>query len=129
MGAPWQSATVAFPTIVQVLTINLLTDGLPALALTRDALAPETMRRPPDGGHAILTPGAAEMLALVAVAASICLPAGNDIFGTVPLPIGQAATVAALSVGPLTALISNDAAAAAPRAIAHDEGPTWDTAV
>jgi Ca2+-transporting ATPase len=34
-------------TVVQVLTVNLLTDGLPAIALTRDPASPRTMLRPP----------------------------------------------------------------------------------
>jgi Ca2+-transporting ATPase len=32
-------------TVVQVLTVNVLTDGLPAVALARDPSSPETMRR------------------------------------------------------------------------------------
>ena len=35
-------------TVVQVLVINVLTDGLPAVALTRDPPSPLTMQRPPD---------------------------------------------------------------------------------
>ncbi len=34
-------------TVVQVLTINLVTDGLPAVALARDPVSPATMRRRP----------------------------------------------------------------------------------
>jgi Ca2+-transporting ATPase len=34
-------------TVVQVLTVNLVTDGLPALALARDPASEGTMRRPP----------------------------------------------------------------------------------
>lgn len=34
-------------TVVMVLTVNLLTDGLPAIALTRDPASPATMLRPP----------------------------------------------------------------------------------
>ena len=34
-------------TVVQVLTVNLLTDGLPALALARDPASAATMHRPP----------------------------------------------------------------------------------
>ena len=35
-------------TVVQVLIVNVLTDGLPAIALTRDPPSPFVMRRPPD---------------------------------------------------------------------------------
>ena len=37
-------------TVVQVLLVNVLTDGLPAIALTRDPAAPDTMRRSPERG-------------------------------------------------------------------------------
>ena len=40
-------------TVVQVLTVNVLTDGLPALALARDPAAPGVMRRRPEGGGAL----------------------------------------------------------------------------
>jgi Ca2+-transporting ATPase len=36
-------------TVVQVLVVNLLTDGLPAVALARDPASSDTMRRPPQG--------------------------------------------------------------------------------
>ncbi|MGZ8696953.1 MAG: cation-translocating P-type ATPase [Gaiellaceae bacterium] len=42
-------------TVVQVLTVNLLTDGLPAVALSRDPSSPTTMRRRPRG-HGPLFP-------------------------------------------------------------------------
>ncbi|HZD87501.1 MAG TPA: cation-transporting P-type ATPase [Gaiellaceae bacterium] len=38
-------------TVVQVLLVNILTDGLPAVALTRDPPSPDTMTRPPDRGR------------------------------------------------------------------------------
>ncbi len=37
-------------TIIQILTVNLLTDGLPAVALARDPAAPDVMQRPPERG-------------------------------------------------------------------------------
>ena len=62
-------------TVVQVLAVNVLTDGLPALALARDPSTPETMRLGPRGGP-LLPPvlrnalGAAGVLiGLVALAA------------------------------------------------------------
>ena len=43
-------------TVVQVLTVNLLTDGLPAIALTRDPASPATMLRPPTPLGRLFTP-------------------------------------------------------------------------
>jgi Ca2+-transporting ATPase len=40
-------------TVVQVLLVNLLTDGLPAIALTRDPAGSDTMKRGPDRGDAL----------------------------------------------------------------------------
>ena len=37
--------------VIQILIVNLLTDGLPALALARDPASPETMRSPPRPGR------------------------------------------------------------------------------
>ncbi len=37
-------------TVVQVLVVNVLTDGLPAVALSLDPVSPETMARPPRPG-------------------------------------------------------------------------------
>ena len=37
-------------TVVQVLAVNVLTDGFPAVALTRDPPAPDVMQRPPERG-------------------------------------------------------------------------------
>jgi magnesium-transporting ATPase (P-type) len=53
-------------TVVQVLLINVLTDGLPAVALTRDAPSPQTMRRAPERGSHIFPPRAWVALALIA---------------------------------------------------------------
>ena len=52
-------------TVVQVLLINVLTDGLPAVALTRDPPSPLTMRRPPERGAHLFPPRAWGALALV----------------------------------------------------------------
>lgn len=43
MGAPLA--------VIQILVVNLLTDGLPALALARDPASPETMHSPPRPGR------------------------------------------------------------------------------
>jgi P-type Ca2+ transporter type 2C len=52
-------------TVVQVLLVNVLTDGLPAVALTRDPPSPLTMRQPPDRGSRLFPPRAWAVLALV----------------------------------------------------------------
>jgi calcium-translocating P-type ATPase len=43
-------------TVVQVLLVNVLTDGLPAVALARDPASPDTMRRPPERTTRLLHP-------------------------------------------------------------------------
>ena len=52
-------------TVVQVLLVNVLTDGLPAVALTRDPAAADTMRRPPERGDRLFPARAWGALAVV----------------------------------------------------------------
>jgi P-type Ca2+ transporter type 2C len=66
--------TVAIPaglgvpmTVVQVLLVNVLTDGLPAVALTRDPPAADTMRRPPERGDRLFPPLAWGALAAIGI--------------------------------------------------------------
>ena len=54
-------------TVVQVLLVNVLTDGLPAVALTRDPAAADTMRRPPERGDRLFPPRAWGVLAAIGV--------------------------------------------------------------
>ncbi|HEX2495696.1 MAG TPA: cation-transporting P-type ATPase [Gaiellaceae bacterium] len=54
-------------TVVQVLMVNVLTDGLPAIALTRDAAAADTMQRPPERGDRLFPPRAWGALAVIGV--------------------------------------------------------------
>lgn len=54
-------------TVVQVLLVNVLTDGLPAVALTRDPAAPGTMRRAPERGHRLFPPRAWGALAAIGI--------------------------------------------------------------
>jgi len=58
-------------TVVQVLLVNILTDGLPAIALTRDPAAPDTMRRPPERGDRLFPPRAWVALAVVGILVGI----------------------------------------------------------
>jgi calcium-translocating P-type ATPase len=44
-------------TVVQVLLVNVLTDGLPAVALARDPASPDTMSRPPARANDTTLPG------------------------------------------------------------------------
>jgi P-type Ca2+ transporter type 2C len=52
-------------TVAQVLLVNLLTDGLPAVALARDPASPQTMRRGPERGDRLFPPRAWGALAAV----------------------------------------------------------------
>jgi Ca2+-transporting ATPase len=52
-------------TVVQVLIVNVLTDGLPAIALTRDPASPRTMERGPEHGDRLFPPRAWAALALI----------------------------------------------------------------
>ena len=54
-------------TVVQVLLVNVLTDGLPAIALTRDPAAPQTMLRGPERGDRLFPPRAWGALATIGV--------------------------------------------------------------
>ena len=52
-------------TVVQVLLVNVLTDGLPAIALARDPAAPQTMDRGPQRGDRLFPPRAWARLAAI----------------------------------------------------------------
>ena len=54
-------------TVVQVLLVNILTDGLPAVALTRDPAAPDTMHRSPERSDRLFPPRAWGALAAIGV--------------------------------------------------------------
>jgi calcium-translocating P-type ATPase len=57
MGAPLA--------VIQILVVNLFTDGLPALALARDPAQPQTMSTPPRGGTRLFGRGAWGALGLL----------------------------------------------------------------
>jgi Ca2+-transporting ATPase len=69
-------------TVVQVLLVNVLTDGLPAVALTRDPPSALTMRRAPERGDRLFPPRAwgalAAIGALVGLAALVAFFAGRS---------------------------------------------------
>jgi P-type Ca2+ transporter type 2C len=69
-------------TVVQVLLINVLTDGFPAIALTRDPASPEIMRRPPERGGRLFPPLGWAALGLigmlVGLAALVAFLLGNE---------------------------------------------------
>jgi Ca2+-transporting ATPase len=54
-------------TVVQVLLVNVLTDGLPAVALTNDPPAPGVMRRAPERGDRLFTTRAWVALAAIGI--------------------------------------------------------------
>jgi P-type Ca2+ transporter type 2C len=54
-------------TVAQVLLVNVLTDGLPAVALARDPAAADTMRRPPERGDRLFPARAWALLAGIGV--------------------------------------------------------------
>ncbi len=60
-------------TVAQVLVVNVLTDGLPAIALSRDPASPEAMRQPPRGRARLFS--SPFQLALVAAGAAVGLAA------------------------------------------------------
>jgi Ca2+-transporting ATPase len=62
-------------TVVQVLTVNLVTDGLPAIALARDPASPGTMRRPPAPPGELFSRALAAALAVAGLAVGLAATA------------------------------------------------------
>jgi calcium-translocating P-type ATPase len=62
-------------TVVQVLTVNLVTDGLPAIALARDPASPGAMRRPPAPPGELFSRALAAALAMAGLAVGLAATA------------------------------------------------------
>ncbi|HET9323050.1 MAG TPA: cation-transporting P-type ATPase [Gaiellaceae bacterium] len=62
-------------TVVQVLVVNLLTDGLPAVALARDPASGDTMERPPAGLGTLLGRDLSVLLAAAGLAVGLAATA------------------------------------------------------
>jgi len=93
-------------TVVQVLTVNLLTDGLPALALTRDPLAPETMRQPPEQRYALVSRAAFTTLAIVGVTVAAVAGGAYGIGSTDSTTTAQTMAYATLSLAEILVIFS-----------------------
>jgi Ca2+-transporting ATPase len=83
-------------TVVQVLVVNLLTDGLPAIALARDPASSETMRRPPARARTLL--GRELTLVLGAAGLAVGLVATGAYLAGRELDPGAAQTMAFATV-------------------------------
>jgi Ca2+-transporting ATPase len=81
---------------VQVLVVNLLTDGLPAIALARDPASSETMRRPPARARTLL--GRELTLVLGAAGLAVGLVATGAYLAGRELDPGAAQTMAFATV-------------------------------
>ena len=70
-------------TVVQVLVVNLLTDGLPAVALAGDPASDETMRRPPRAHGSLFSRALGSMLVVaglgVGLSATAAYVAGREL--------------------------------------------------
>ena len=94
-------------TVIQVLLVNVLTDGLPAVALAFDLPAPDLMRRPPERGHALFGRAGKTALALVGLAvgaaALVAFLVGRESDG---VATGQTMAFATLALSELAIVFS-----------------------
>jgi Ca2+-transporting ATPase len=93
-------------TVVQVLTVNVLTDGLPALALARDPAAPGVMRRPPEGGGALFRRPLVVALGVAGVLVGITALAAYLIGREIAPGQAQTMTYATVALAELVAVFS-----------------------
>jgi Ca2+-transporting ATPase len=102
-------------TVVQVLVVNVLTDGLPAVALAADPASPDLMRRPPQRDGALFPRASWLALAFVGIvvgaAALAAFLAGRALDGEV----AQTMAFATLALGELLVVF----------ALRSPTGPAW----
>jgi Ca2+-transporting ATPase len=87
--------------IVQILLINLLTDGLPALALARDPAAPDVMTRRRSAGDRLLTSRLGVTLGALAVAVGLAGTTGYLVGRTVDGDTARTMAFATLALSEL----------------------------
>jgi Ca2+-transporting ATPase len=93
-------------TVVQVLTVNLLTDGLPAVALARDPVSVRTARSRPRG-HDSLFPRPLQLaLTLMGIAVGLTATAGYVIGRAIDPDAAQTMAFATLAVAELALVFS-----------------------
>jgi Ca2+-transporting ATPase len=88
-------------TVVQVLTVNLLTDGLPALALARDPASPTTMQPRPRLGSRLFTRGNEVALAVAGVAVGLAATGAYLVGRLLEPDAAQTMAFAAIALGEL----------------------------
>jgi P-type Ca2+ transporter type 2C len=100
-------ASIGAPmTVVQVLTVNLLTDGLPAVALTRDPASRSTLRSRPRG-HGTLFPRRLQLsLALMGIAVGLTATAAYVIGRALEPAAAQTMAFATLATAELVLVFS-----------------------
>ncbi len=93
-------------TVVQVLTVNLLTDGLPAVALTRDPASRLTLRSRPRGHGALFSRRLQLALALMGIAVGLTATAAYVIGRATEPAAAQTMAFATLATAELVLVFS-----------------------